>query len=195
MAAVLERDPLLGIPYPKGLIKAAFKAPIVLWRLGLGPLIGHQFMIMTTTGRVSGQPRRTAIEYHVHRGRKYALAGWGKRSQWYKNALADPRMTIQTADGTERVRLRRVVDEADRAEAWELIEKKPSLRAWARVLGVDVNRERFIADKETFFLVTFDPTDEPTPPPLEADLVWVWPAAAGLLLGALAALRLLRRPR
>jgi hypothetical protein len=29
--------------------------------------------------------------------------------------------------------------------------------------------------------MTFDPTSEPTPPPLSADLVWVW----GVLLGGL----------
>jgi|YNPBryunderm2012_1023409.scaffolds.fasta_scaffold42876_2 hypothetical protein len=44
----------------------------------------------------------------------------------------------------------------------------------ARLLGVELTRESFLANRERFYLVTFDPTDEPTPPPLPADLRWVW---------------------
>ena len=37
-----------------------------------------------------------------------------------------------------------------------------------------------LAKKDRIYMLTFDPTDEPTPPPLEADLAWVW----ALVLGA-----------
>lgn len=57
------------MPYPKGLLKLLFKTPILLYRLGLGVLVGRLFMVMTTTGRKSGQPRRTAIEFHEFEGK------------------------------------------------------------------------------------------------------------------------------
>ena len=34
------------------------------------------------------------------------------------------------------------------------------------------------------YILRFDPTDEPTPPPLPADLVWLWPAALFALFTA-----------
>jgi hypothetical protein len=59
------------------------------------------------------------------------------------------------------------------------------------LIGQPVGRETFLGEKERFIVLTFDPTDEPTPPPLEADLRWVWPVVGGLL----ALRRLLRGKR
>lgn len=176
--------PLLeSIPYPSHpVMKWLFKTPLLLWRLGLGPLVGRLFMIMTTTGRKSGQPRHTAIEYHTWRGRKYVLAAWPK-SDWYRNLQADPRLTIQTAVGAESVIARRLTDEAELADVYEFAAANPLMRRFWQLLGFDLNLESFLAHKEQFHLLTFEPTTEPTPPPLAADLVWVWPVV--LVLGLL----------
>ena len=57
--------PPIPIPYPDTpLMKHAYRFPVLLYRLGLGRLAGRLFMILTTTGRSSGLPRRTAIEFH-----------------------------------------------------------------------------------------------------------------------------------
>lgn len=167
--------PLLeSIPYPRHpLLKWMFKSPILLWRLGLGGLVGRLFMIMTTTGRKSGQPRRTAIEYHIFQGRKYVLAAWHK-ADWYQNLLADPRLTIQTADGVERVKVRRLSDDDELTAVYQFVEQNPMMRVFWQLLGVRLTLEEFLARKQQFLLLTFDPTDEPTPPPLNADLGWVW---------------------
>lgn len=61
-------QPLLPerLPYPShSALRSLFRLPILLYRLGLEPLVGWGFMILTTTGRKSGLPRRTAIEYHT----------------------------------------------------------------------------------------------------------------------------------
>lgn len=178
--------PLLeSIPYPSHLaMKWLFKSPLLLWRLGLGPLVGRLFMIMTTTGRKSGRPRHTAIEYHTWRGRKYVLAAWPK-SDWYRNLQADPHLTIQTAVGIECVIARRLTDDAELADVYEFAAANPLMRRFWQLLGVDMALEGFLAHKEQFHLLTFEPTAEPSPPPLTADLVWVWTAvlALGLLLG------------
>lgn len=176
--------PLLeSIPYPSHpAMKWLFKSPLLLWRLGLGSLVGRLFMIMTTTGRKSGQPRHTAIEYHIWRGRKYVLAAWPK-SDWYRNLQADPRLTIQTAVGSESVIARRMIDDAELADVYEFAAANPLMRRFWQLLGFDLNLESFLAHKDQFHLLTFEPTAEPTPTPLAADLVWVWPVvlAFGLL--------------
>ncbi len=163
------------IPYPSSRwMKFALDAPILLYRLGLGPVVGRLFMILTTTGRTSGLPRRIAIEYHARQGRKYVVSAWGERAQWYKNLLADPHVTIQTANGAESVIARRVTSDAELTEAYRLLEYNPFMRRWVEALGVRLDLDAFLAHKDRFHLVTFDPTDAPTPPPLEADLKWVW---------------------
>jgi hypothetical protein len=85
-----------SLAYPSGApMKYVYKLPIVLYRLGLGALVGQLFMILTTTGRKSGLPRRTAIEFHQHKGRKYVMVGW-KKSDWYQIGVWTKK-TMQTA--------------------------------------------------------------------------------------------------
>lgn len=98
-------------------MKYLFKLPILLYRLGLGPVIGCQIMILATTRRKSGLPRRTAVEYNVHNGRKFIMAGWGGQSDWHKNLAADPRVTIQPADGAEPAIARRLTEDEELIDA------------------------------------------------------------------------------
>ncbi len=179
--------------YPKHpLHRALFRLPILAYRLGLGFLVGRLVMIMSTTGRKSGQVRRTAIEYHRCNGRIYVMSGYGARPDWYQNMLADPRMTLQSAAGVQHVRGRRVTAIAELNVAYDCLEHSPALRFVTRLLGVAPTREAFLAGQDQFYLVTFEPTDEPTPPPLAADLRGVWfVTLAGLLVGWMA----LRRRR
>lgn len=94
------------LPDPTGAMRQLYKLPILLYRLGFGPLVGKLFMILTTRGRKSGLPRHTPVEYRTYHGRKYVMVGWPK-SDWYRNILADPLVTIQTAAGTESVKAAR----------------------------------------------------------------------------------------
>ncbi len=161
------------LAYPaQSSMKYVYKTPILLYRMGLGKVVGRLFMIMTTTGRKSGLPRRTAIEFHQHAGRKYVMVGW-RQSDWYQNILANPLVTIQTADGIEQVRARRLESDADYSEAWNVAVKSTPIRAIMKLMGISMTHDEFVAQKDRFILLTFDRTDEATPPPLEPDLKWV----------------------
>jgi len=174
------------IPYPSSpLLRQLFRLPILLWRLGLGRLVGRLFMVLTTTGRSSGQPRRVAIEYHEFRGRKYVMAAW-PQSDWYRNIVHQPLVTVQTAGGAEPATARRIVDPGELNEAYDFVESNPVFRRWLRVLGVASDREEFIASGDRLHLLTFDPTDQETPLPQSGDLWWIWPIAACGCAGAAA---------
>lgn len=165
----------ITLAYPSShLLRQAFKAPIFLWRMGLGFLIGKIFMILTTTGRKSTQPRHTAIEFHEYKGRKYVYSGYGEKADWYKNILADPRVTIQTASGTEHVIAHRITDEGELIEAFEYMAHNPTMRRWVQALGFRLSLDEVIAKKDSFYLMTFDTTNETTPRPVETDLKWIW---------------------
>lgn len=183
-------------PYPdRSILKWSFRLPILLFRLGLGPIVGRLFMILSTTGRKSGLPRRHAIEFHAFAGRKYVFSAWGEKADWYRNLQADPRVTIQTADGVESMRARRITGDDDLAQAFRAFESNAILKNWVKTLGVQLTLDEFLAHRDQLFLVTFDPTEDPTPLPLPIDLKWVWLPVAGLaavavvLLGRLGARR------
>lgn len=69
-------------------------------------------------------------------------------------------------------------------EAYGFLAAAPAMRVMVKALGLSLTREEFLARKDRFCLVTFDPTGEPTPPPLEVDLAWLWPVVGvGFLVG------------
>ncbi len=159
-----------------------FKAPLYLWRLGLGFLVGRYIMVITTTGRKSGLPRHTMAEWHPLNGRKFVPVNYGEHAQWYRNVVADPHVTIQTAQGTERVIARRITEDADLIAAFRVInELNPMMTRWyLNANGIEDRESDILANKERIYLLTFDPTTEPTPAPLQADLIWVWTLVLGI---------------
>ena len=167
--------------------QALFRWPVHLWRLGLAPVIGQIMMLITHTGHKSGLPRRTMVEFFRLDGRKYVVSGFGKKAQWYQNIEADPRVTIQTADGVERVKAVRVTDGATMLRLLEKVRTRdgPLYGVYLQAVDVQPDADDVLAKLNRFYWLTFEPTDEPTPPPLQADLVWILPAIAIGLLGLL----------
>lgn len=60
----------------------------------MGSPWGGYFLTLTTTGRRSGLPRQTPLNYAILDGHVYLLSGFGVRADWYRNLIADPRVTI-----------------------------------------------------------------------------------------------------
>ena len=64
-------------------------------------------MLLTTTGRRSGQPRTTPLNCMRDGDRYLAVASYGgddRDPQWFKNLEANPEATIQVGPDTVRVR-------------------------------------------------------------------------------------------
>jgi deazaflavin-dependent oxidoreductase (nitroreductase family) len=57
------------------------------------PLTGY-FLTLTTTGRRSGLPHQTPLNYAILNGRIYLLSGFGVHADWYRNLTAEPRVTV-----------------------------------------------------------------------------------------------------
>ncbi len=157
--------------------KLLFKMPLILWRMGLGPLMGHYVLVLTTWGRKSGLPRHVMTEYHVMRGRIYVPCAFGPKSQWYRNLAADPHVTVQTWQGAESMLAHRVTDDEELRAVYTLIRRRnPVMLHWyLESLGLPDDVAALVAHKDRVYIIRFDPTSEPTPPPLEVDLAWIWP--------------------
>lgn len=82
---------------PTGLGRLFFRAPIWLYRWGLGWLLGGRFLLINHIGRKSGLLRQAVVEVIARdkeRDFYYVAAGFGPKSQWYQNLLTIPDVTI-----------------------------------------------------------------------------------------------------
>ena len=66
-----------------------------LYALGLGPIVGRLVLLLTTTGRKSGLPRVTALQYEEVDGDIYLGSSRGASADWVKNAAAHPRVSVR----------------------------------------------------------------------------------------------------
>lgn len=182
-----EQRELGWMVYPDhGWRRVFFRGPLVLWRLGLARAHPPNFLVLTTTGRKSGQPRYTMLEHTRLADRIYITSGWGTRTQWYKNIQADPRVSARTTGG-EVVRGRAVAVRDDGALRRLFVEMRGKSPVWDDYLAswdIKDDLEDFLAKKDRTCVLRIDPTDEPTPAPFKTDLLWVW-AALGLVVAAL----------
>lgn len=187
---------LMTHPSQRWTNRLLFAIPVVLWRMGLGPLLARRhILILTTTGRRSGLPRHTGLEYNVVRGKVAVAAGWGQRSDWVRNLQADPLVTLQTAEGTFGAYAQRITDPGVVREMMEPVLKSGGdayFRPWLESLDIRCDLEDVIAKRDRLVLISFEPTDQPGPPPMPTDLAWLWPV---LLLSGAALCLLGRRPR
>ena len=103
----------------KGGVRVLLRLPILLYRLHLGWLLGHRFLLLTHVGRTSGLRRRTVLEvvwYTRERRTCLVASGWGEQAQWLKNILAHPNVEVTVGRQTYRARAQRLPrDEAAQA--------------------------------------------------------------------------------
>jgi len=69
--------------------------PQFLYALGLGPIFGHFVLLLTTTGRKSGLPRVTPLQYEEIDGKIVIASARGIKADWFRNILADQRVAVR----------------------------------------------------------------------------------------------------
>jgi deazaflavin-dependent oxidoreductase (nitroreductase family) len=90
-------DKLVSQDTPGPIFKWVFKIPILQYKLGLGWLTGNYVLLLTTTGRKTGKKRYTPLEYlYDKENDRYRIAaGWGGKTDWFRNIKADPHVHVQ----------------------------------------------------------------------------------------------------
>ena len=162
---------------------------MLLWRAGLGPVMGVVFSILSARGRKTGREHHNLVTHRSANGRTFLLGFYGRESHWYRNLQADPRVTLQTALATRSMRAHTLTDEAEYAEAHRLLRRSVIFRFWLWSHGIANDEADLVANRERTVLIELRPTRDVTPAPVRVDLLWVWPVALGCWL----AWRLLRR--
>jgi len=103
----------------------------------LAALDAEDFCYLTTTGRVTGRPHTVEIWFAIHQQTLYILSGGGDSSDWVKNALRQPQVTIRIERTTFPAHARLAQNGEEDALARRLLFDKynapdEDLEEWAR---------------------------------------------------------------
>jgi len=115
----------------------------------LSQLSKEDYCYLTTTGRKSGLPREIEIWFGINENSLYLLSGGGDESQWVKNLLANPNVTVRIAKHTFNGIGKIVNEEKEETMARHMLAGKyqdwkegQSLSDWGKtalVVGIDLN--------------------------------------------------------
>jgi deazaflavin-dependent oxidoreductase (nitroreductase family) len=137
---------ILGKLTPKDhvgpIFKWIFKIPILYYKLGLGWMLRKRFLLLTTTGRRTGKPRHTPLEfdYNPQTDCYRVSPGWGGNTDWYKNVLHDPHVRLQVG-GRKFAALAEPVDPQEAAKFMQAVSARhPGMdKVWNRWSDKPVN--------------------------------------------------------
>src|SRR3990172_11471662 len=90
----------------------------------LAQLAGEEFCYVTTTGRISGRPHEIEIWFGLNNSTLYLLSGGMDRSDWVKNLLKNPSVTVRGAKHVFSATARIVKDEQEEMMARYLLAEK-----------------------------------------------------------------------
>jgi deazaflavin-dependent oxidoreductase (nitroreductase family) len=151
---------------PRGALKFGYNLPIWLYRLRLGWLLGHRFLLLTHRGRKSGKLRHTVLEV-VHfdhaTGESAVLSAYGERADWYQNIQANPPVEVLTG-GTRYTPQYRLLEVSERLAALRIYQRRyrRAFQAIMRFLGhpYDGTEAELRALAESVLMVAFRPREE-----------------------------------
>ena len=85
-------------------------------------------LLLTTTGRVSGQPRVTPLQFEELDGDYYLGSARGVDADWFKNIVVNPKVSVQLQDDLFQAIAEPVTDPARIADFFELrLERHPRM--------------------------------------------------------------------
>jgi deazaflavin-dependent oxidoreductase (nitroreductase family) len=85
------------------------RAPLWLYRARLGFVFGSRMLMLEHVGRRTGARRRVVLEVvgHPTTDTWVVASGFGERSQWYRNVMAEPRVRVAVGARAPRPALAR----------------------------------------------------------------------------------------
>jgi deazaflavin-dependent oxidoreductase (nitroreductase family) len=115
----------------------------------LARLKAEEYCYLTTTGRVTGNPHEIEIWFGLNDTTLYLMSGGREKSDWVKNLLKNPAVTVRIAKHTFKATARIVKDAKEEttarymlAEKYQEWENGKTLSEWARtalVVGIDLS--------------------------------------------------------
>ena len=131
-----------------------------LYAIGFGPLIGKIILLLTTTGRKSGLPRITPLQYEEIDGKYYLGSARGLKADWVRNIQVNSSVNIRVKSLSFQGQAEVVIDPSRFADFIETrLERHPFIIGliMQKVHGLPKNpsREQLkkLAENEAFVIV------------------------------------------
>jgi deazaflavin-dependent oxidoreductase (nitroreductase family) len=115
------------------LVRLGLRLPVLLYRAGLGRLLGHRFLLLRHRGRRTGRLHDTVLEvvrYERAADESVVASGFGRSADWYRNLRSSPAAEILTAGDRYQPTVRWLATE----EAVDVIADYESRNRWMRPL-------------------------------------------------------------
>jgi len=123
---------------PNKRLRWFYRAPIKMYKAGLGRLMSGRFLMLTHKGRKSGLDRYVVLEV-VDRGPDtwFVAAAYGNNADWFRNIKADPNVTVNFK-GVRRSAVATVTSEDEAAAALRryAVAHAKSARTLGKLMGV-----------------------------------------------------------
>jgi deazaflavin-dependent oxidoreductase (nitroreductase family) len=80
-------------------VRWVVRAPVWLYRAGLGAIFGHRLLMLEHRGRQTGQRRFVVLEVIDHPAATcyVVVSGFGAHAQWFRNVQAEPHVRVHLA--------------------------------------------------------------------------------------------------
>jgi deazaflavin-dependent oxidoreductase (nitroreductase family) len=162
---------------------------LLMWRLGMGPLLNMgpvmagRYMVITHTGRKSGNKHRTPVNYAEVDGEIYCTAGFGGVSDWYRNIIANPQVEVWLPDGWYAG----AAEEVTHPEVRLPLLRDVLIGSGFAALAAGVEPQKMTDDEldaatKEYKLIHIRRVAARTGVDGPGDLVWVWPLVVMVLL-------------
>jgi deazaflavin-dependent oxidoreductase (nitroreductase family) len=206
-------DRYADLPYPPwmtrllGPLRSGFRGvnrglTVPLVEAGLGPLLATpltgSILVLRTTGRRTGLIRQVPLGYAILDGRIIVVAGYGRASHWFRNALADPRVEVALPGAVLVGSAEESVDPEDRRRAFRAVSGALAVIGRATLGDVeDADDARIDELADAFPVLAITPTGVLPGPYDPGGAFWRLPLGATVVCGAalLSALRHARSAR
>ncbi len=137
----------------------------LLYAFGLGPIVGKIILLLTTTGRKSGQKRITPLQYEEIDGKYHLGSARGTKADWYRNIEADASVEVRVKNRHFRGAAETVTDPARIADFLETrLQRHPFMMGLLMQKVYDLpkrpNREQLLELAAAEAMVIIQPLEE-----------------------------------
>jgi hypothetical protein len=168
---------------------------VPLFRLGLGPVFGNPIsgyiMVLKVIGRKTGRRRYVPVNYAMRNGFVYCLVGFGAKSPWYLNLMAQPDIELILPTGAIYGHVEDVTDPAERVVVVRQVLKNSGFATLFEGLNpYRASDEALRAKTADQPLLRIRPTGIGNGPSDPGGLAWVWSLLVPLAIVAVLVLAL-----
>lgn len=141
-----------------------WRLPIYMYKVHLGWLLGERFLLLTHTGRISGERRQAVLEIiRIDKTKNiyFVASGFGEKSDWFRNLQNNPEVIIQVRGQQMHVHARRLPQDEAEAEFLDYAHRHPTaIKNLVGMLGyqIDGSEDSLRGLAKVMPVVAFEPT-------------------------------------